>query len=296
MVVAPNEAPSAPPNDVVIIFALDLACEDEARETLLSLCLRYGQTPLVIDAEADPLFADAVKDPSTRAHFPLLCVRGALVGGAEVVGALESAGKLHELFAPNAAERPPAIALSRAAAEELSRAMTEPGAFLRILVTESFEHDLIVDEAKSEDIHLTLGGIPCVLDPESASRADGMAIDWIVAEDAQGFRIDNPNRPEPVKYVDADWLVPYLDETPTLLVIDARTKGEYDREHLPQARLLDATLIDELDRTEPHRPLFFYCQNGVRSRVAAESYREEGHLTVFCLSGGLAATPQPSTA
>jgi monothiol glutaredoxin len=289
MAVAPAEAPQAPLNAPLILFALELNKPDPARETILALCERYGQTPLVLDAAADPIFADLLVDPTTRAHFPLLCVRGALVGGVDVIRALESKGKLEELLNARNDLRVPQVALSKEAAAIVQGALTGPEACLRIIISADFEHDIAIDEAKPEDVKFHLGSIPCVLDPESAERANGLAIDWIDQGETKGFRIDNPNRPEPVHFVDGNWLELKSGIIANLLVVDVRSKSEFEASHLPNARNLDATLVDQLEGMNPHTPLFFYCKNGVKSRIAAERYRQQGFMTVYCLAGGLDA-------
>jgi rhodanese-related sulfurtransferase/Fe-S cluster assembly iron-binding protein IscA len=289
MAVAPAEAPQAPPSDPVILFALDLAAKDPARDTITALCEQYGHTPLLIDAATDPLFAEHVRDPATRAHFPLLCVRGALVGGVEILRSLEATGKLEALLNPLTGAAVPTIALSQKAAEVIHGAMTGPESCLRIVISPEFDHDIAIDEATPNDVQFRLGDIPCVLDEDSATRADGLAIDWIEQGETQGFRIDNPNRPDPVHFVDGAWVETNVGIGSNLLVIDVRSKLEYDTAHLPDAVALEASLIDALEAMNPHTPLFFYCKNGVKSRLAAERYQKNGFMKVYCLEGGLDA-------
>lgn len=303
MAVAPPEAPQAPPSDRVILFALEPTAKDPARDTIVALCERYGHTPLTIDAATDPLFAEHVRDPATRAHFPLLCVRGALVGGVEVLRNLESTGKLEALLNPLTDARVPTIALSQKAAQVIQAALSGPEACLRIVISPEFDHDIAIDEGNPDDVQFRLGGIPCVLDEGSAARADGLAIDWIDQGETQGFRIDNPNRPDPVHFVDGAWVETHVGVRSDLLVIDVRSKLEYDAAHLPDAIALEASLIDALEAMNPHTPLFFYCKNGVKSRLAAERYQRNGFLQVYCLEGGLDAwhvqafpqAPSPTT-
>jgi monothiol glutaredoxin len=289
MVEASDETSCAPPSDRVILYALEPSKSDRARETLLELCSRHGCSPFVVDAGRDPIFAEHVKTPSTRAHFPLLCVRGLLVGGLDDIQNLEDEGKLGQLLSGANSARIPNIALSQRAAEVIEGALNGPETCLRIIINEEYEHEITIDAFNQGDIQFNLGVIPCVLDPESAERAFGLAIDWIDDDNTQGFRIDNPNRPEPVNLVNRQWLENHLLHRSNLVVIDVRSKAEYDVEHLPNAQYLDATLIDELEKTGRYTPLFFYCKNGVKSRLAAERFRQQGFLTVYCLTGGLDA-------
>jgi monothiol glutaredoxin len=295
MVSAPGSAPLAPPRDLVIVFAVNLDRPDPARETLMSLCKRHGHAPLLIDAALDPIFSEHVKDPQVSAHFPLLCVRGALLGGVDAVTALAANGQLSALLSPPSAEVIPEIALSRAAAEHIKGALTEPGACLRIGIGPNFEHELTIDTPGPDDLRLTLGDVDCVLDPESAERASGLAIDWVESGDVQGFRIDNPNQPEPLKWVDRLWIEQRTSKGETIdgaaaesmLLIDTRTRKEYEATPLAGAQLLDGALMDQLEALDRRHPLVFYCSNGIRSQKAAERYRELGFRSVHCLRGGL---------
>ncbi|MGC4068010.1 MAG: rhodanese-like domain-containing protein [Polyangiaceae bacterium] len=300
MVSAPGSAPLAPPSDVVIVFAVNLDRPDPARDALIGLCERHGHTPLLLDAAIDPIFAEHVKDPQVLAHFPLLCVRGSLVGGVDAVSALDARGALASLLSPLRQQAVPRIALSRTAAEQLRKAMSEPGACLRIAIGASFEHELTIDAPAPDDLHLALGDFECVLDPESAERADGLAIDWVDTNGVHGFRIDNPNQPEPLKWVDLPWIAERTanraaegpEGDASFLLIDVRTRREFDASPLPGATLLDGALMDRLETLDRRHPLVFFCNNGIRSEKAAERYRELGFRSVHCLRGGLEGTPE----
>ncbi|HMA95209.1 MAG TPA: rhodanese-like domain-containing protein, partial [Polyangiaceae bacterium] len=179
----------------------------------------------------------------------------------------------------------PSVALSQGAAQVLERALAQPDQCIRLVITDEFEHQLSVDTPQPNDTKLMLGRIPLLLDTESLGRADGLAIDWIETSEGRGFRIDNPNRPEPVHQVDRAWLA---SETRPLglFVIDVRTHSEYCNGHFEGARLLDATLIDALEKLDRRTPLLFYCNGGIRSRKAADYYRALGFSEVYCLTQG----------
>jgi len=283
----PPESPTDPESGAVVVFAIGPDMEQAAARELVDLCRQHAAIPMVLDATCDPWFADHLKDPRTRQYFPLLCVRGGLVGGLDVVRQLERLGKLGPLLSADPKAGAPRIALSQAAADELRRALTEPSLCVRVVVSSGFEHDLAVDSERPDDIKLTLGDIPVLVDTESASRADGLAIDWIDTGDGHGhaFRMDNPNRPEPVRVVDRAWLEDE-GQSINLLIVDVRTKREFTESHLGSARLLDADLIDALELLDRRTPLLFYCNSGVRSHKAAARYRELGFAEVYCLKLG----------
>lgn len=271
-------------NGAVVVFAIGTD-RDSATSEMVDHCRRYGAEPLILDATTDPLFAEHLKDSRVRAHFPLLCVRGGLVGGLEVVRQLEARGQLRDVLSSpsGGAADGPRIALSQGAALELERALTEPDQCIRLVISSEFEHQLSVDTPQPNDTKLMLGEIPLLLDTESAARANGMAIDWIETPEGHAFRIDNPNRPEPVRHVDRAWLT--SDTRPLgLFVIDVRTPAEYGASHIEGARLLDATLMDELEGLDRRTPLLFYCNGGIRSKKAADHYRALGYTEVYCLT------------
>jgi rhodanese-related sulfurtransferase/Fe-S cluster assembly iron-binding protein IscA len=270
--------PPAQSPDAVIVFAAEI--EATTTREMLDLCRQHGPTPLVIDATTDPLFADHARDARTRDHFPLLCVRGALVGGLAVVRHLAAEGRLSVLLIGELA-KVPTLAVSQTAAAVLGRELGDPQQHIRIVITPNFEHQVSVDMVRPGDVELTVGGVAIILDAQSAGRADGLAIDWVDG-DVKGLRIDNPNRPMPVRVVDGSW----LDSAGAAIrpvIIDARTAAEYRSFHLEGARLLDAELIDSLETLAHHTPLLFYCNGGIRSQRAATRFHEQGFTEVYCM-------------
>lgn len=281
------DVPAAPPlyrdPGAVIVFAIGPDFDQAPTREMVDYCRQHGTDPMVLDAVTDPWFADHLKDDRTREFFPILCVRGGLVGPLSVVRQLHQQQQLRNILLPEAAAATPRIALSQSAARELRAAIVTPEQCIRIVVSANYDHELTVDTRQPGDLELSLASIPVLLDAESAARADGLAIDWLDEPATRAFRIDNPNRPEPVRFVDNDWLEQSKTRAEPLL-IDARTAAEFAAGHLDQARLLDAVLLDELDRLDRRTPVLFYCNGGIRSRKAAERYRELGFTEVYCLS------------
>ena len=76
------------------------------------------------------------------------------------------------------------------------------------------------------------------------------------------------------------------------LVIDVRQESEYERAHIPGARLIPLAEVESrLFSLPADRDLIFYCHNGGRSQWAA-SLAGEGEIsekTVYHLMGGLLA-------
>lgn len=71
-------------------------------------------------------------------------------------------------------------------------------------------------------------------------------------------------------------------------LIDVRTPEEYEDGHLRDAinyNVMDSTLEKNIDNLNKKKPVFVYCQAGVRSQKAAELLEQNG-FKVFNLAGG----------
>lgn len=280
---APAPLPSDPKDNPVVVFAVGPDLEQAPTREMVERCRQHGAEALLLDASQDPWFSEHLQDPRMREHFPLLCIRGGLVGGLEVVRQLDARQQLGPLLRTALSPDIPSIALSREAAVQLRAALVEPTQRIRLTISAAYDHDLLVDACRAGDLELVLGDIPVVLDADSAGRAQGVAIDWVKTDNGQAFRVSNPNRPEPVIFVDRAWLEREGSRL-NLLIIDARTAAEYAVAHIDAARLLDAALIDALESLDRETPLLFYCNGGIRSKKAAERYREFGFQRVYCLT------------
>ena len=74
------------------------------------------------------------------------------------------------------------------------------------------------------------------------------------------------------------------------VIIDVRNPDEWDRGHIPGARLLPlASLHTRLAEIPRDRPVILHCQRGSRSAVAAATLDAFGYDDVHALEGGFAA-------
>ncbi|GIL23940.1 MAG: rhodanese [Bacteroidota bacterium] len=74
------------------------------------------------------------------------------------------------------------------------------------------------------------------------------------------------------------------------VVLDVRTPDEYNRGHLPDAKLMnvnDRDFKQQLSTLQKDKPVYVYCAAGVRSNKAANIMRQEGFTQVFELKGGI---------
>ena len=82
----------------------------------------------------------------------------------------------------------------------------------------------------------------------------------------------------------------FTKEKKTLLIIDVRTKEEYDREHFPKAKLINFFGSDfekKLKGLDKDKAYLLHCQSGGRSRGALKKMRELGFKEVYHLDAGI---------
>ena len=75
---------------------------------------------------------------------------------------------------------------------------------------------------------------------------------------------------------------------PAAVILDVRTKQEYDKEHIPGAMLIpDYALQSQAPRALPNKSaqIFVYCQGGSRSQGAAGQLASMGYTNVYDIGG-----------
>jgi len=94
------------------------------------------------------------------------------------------------------------------------------------------------------------------------------------------------NRIEEVGVKDA---VRLLHTDKNMVVLDVRTKKEFDSGHIAGAVNIDFLLPgfdNEISKLDRNRPCLVYCRTGRRSRKAAEKMVELGFRDIYHLEGG----------
>jgi rhodanese-related sulfurtransferase len=74
------------------------------------------------------------------------------------------------------------------------------------------------------------------------------------------------------------------------VVLDVRTHGEYQTEHLENALLLDVNSNDfegELDKMDKDKTYFVYCKAGRRSLNAIKLMKKDGYENLININGGI---------
>jgi len=242
-----------------------------------------------VDIDEDPALACLKQKELSEAILPIICVSGRVAATGPVLQMLLESGQLEALLSSDPAAPVPVLAVTESALAVWRAALGSPGDAIRLNVSASYEHSLCVDAAQSNDVKLTIADVVLVMDPQSAARANGVAIDWVTSDKIAGFRIDNPNAAPNPREIGCDDLARILCEPVLPLVIDVRTDDEYQGERLPSSKHLNADLVDALALLDRRTRLLFYCDNGRRSRRAALHYVEMGFVSVAVLAGGITA-------
>ncbi len=156
-----------------------------------------------VDVIARPEIRNGIKEYSEWPTVPQLYVDGEFVGGCDIVTEMAGSGELYETLGielPEVAE--PGIEITDRAREVFADAPCTSDHGIRLSISKQFQYELSVGPVNTGDFRVESNGITLVIDRMSASRADGITINF---EDggagpggAQGgFRIDNPNERQP---------------------------------------------------------------------------------------------------
>ncbi len=245
-----------------------------------------------VNVLADPALREGIKAFSAWPTIPQLYVGGELLGGCDIVQEMLADGTLFEtLGVPRPSAEPPRIMITDAAAQALRELAARAAGPLHLSIDAQFQHGLFFAPAEPEAVTLTVNGVALELDPLSASRANGLTLDAEIRADGPAFRIDNPNAPRApdVRQMSVKELASRLAGGERLTLLDVRTPEERAIAHIEGARLLDASLAEQLERLDKGTPLVFHCHHGGRSQRAAEHFAALGFTNVWNLAGGIDA-------
>ncbi len=70
------------------------------------------------------------------------------------------------------------------------------------------------------------------------------------------------------------------------ILLDVRTKEAYQRGHLPMARHVTESGLEELLNKEPYKKIVLYCDFGNYSMHLAKTYGEMGYNNLASMVGG----------
>jgi len=101
---------------------------------------------------------------------------------------------------------------------------------------------------------------------------------------SQGLQQQRPAIPQ----LNAQQVWQRLEDDDSVLLVDVRTPGEYQMEHIPGARLLPLPVLRQRHNELPkERPIVCVCRSGARSQSACEQLAALGFTDVANLSGGM---------
>ena len=125
---------------------------------------------------------------------------------------------------------------------------------------------------------------------EAKVRLARIGFDDVAGEvpDVEGVLAARPDLATTARRLPAGEVAAWLDDDPTLQVVDVRNPGETKvGGTVPGARNLPLPqLLDHLGDLDRDRPTIVYCAGGYRSSVAASTLRAHGFTTVADLIGG----------
>lgn len=147
-----------------------------------------------VDVLARPEVRSGIKEYSQWPTVPQLYVKGEFIGGCDIITEMAGTGELYEALGvtlPEVSE--PKIEITDSARDVFADAPRAEGQGIRLGISKQFQYELNVGPTTANDFSVESNGITLVIDRMSASRADGIVIDFETDGAQSGFRIKNPN-------------------------------------------------------------------------------------------------------
>lgn len=267
------------------------SCGFSARtiEVLESLTTTFA----TVDVLSHPEVREGIKEFSSWPTIPQLYVRGKFVGGADIIAEMYESGQLHEtLGVASGDSEPPKITITEPAREAFAGFLAGSDEIVLLEISRDFQHALSIGPRPESGIISKAGDIEIALDRLSATRAQGLEIDFVTTKDGAAFKLNNPNEPPKVKALSVTALKKKMDEGLKLRLIDVRRPDEWEKARISGAELLDSDLSEDLHLLPLDAMLVFQCHHGHRSQRAAEQFAEQGYREVYNLTGGIDAWSQ----
>jgi monothiol glutaredoxin len=246
---------------------------------------------VTVDVLEEPEVREGIKAYSSWPTIPQLYVNGEFVGGADIVREMNESGELEPLLGVSRKAPPdPSVRLTESAKRALLRfheGEGQPG--VRLEITPRYEYGMDFGAARAGDVVREQDGVTLMLDRASASRADGLVVDFVDGPDGGGFKIDNPNEPPKVRQVDPSSIARMLREGEIEALYDVRTEEERAIAAIEGSILLDQEAGERLEALPKSTPIAFYCHHGQRSHHAATHFLRLGFTRVYNLAGGIDA-------
>jgi monothiol glutaredoxin len=248
-----------------------------------------------VDVLSAPHIRDGIKTFSSWPTVPQLYVKGEFVGGCDIIQEMFGSGEIYATLGVEPIEViQPKIEISAAATQALTQAAAEHGGGgreLHLSVDATFQSHLSIAPRAPADVEALTDGVLILLDPISASRADGVSIDVSDTPNGQAFRVDNPNAPR-IQSMSVRELKESIDAIEPIELLDVRTPEERAIAAIPGAVLLNEAEAARIEALPRDTKLVLHCHHGGRSQQAAEQFISLGFSQVFNVIGGIDAWSQ----
>ena len=249
-----------------------------------------------VDVLSAPHIRDGIKSFSSWPTIPQLYVKGEFVGGCDIIQEMFGSGEIYTALGVEPVEIiQPKIEITATAAEALQQASAQhgdSGRELHLSVDATFQSHLSIAPRTPADVEAITSGVVLLLDPISASRADGITIDVSDTPNGQAFKVDNPNAPR-IQSMSVGELKAALDANDEVLeLLDVRTPEERAIAAIPGAVLLNEQEAARIESLPRETKLVLHCHHGGRSQQAAEQFIALGFSQVFNVIGGIDAWSQ----
>ena len=248
-----------------------------------------------VDVLSAPHIRDGIKTFSSWPTVPQLYVKGEFVGGCDIIQEMFGSGEIYATLGVEPIEViQPKIEISAAAAQALTQATAEHGGGgreLHLSVDATFQSHLSIAPRTPADVEALTDGVVILLDPISASRADGVSIDVSDTPNGQAFKVDNPNAPR-IQSMSVRELKELIDAIEPIELLDVRTPEERAIAAIPGAVLLNEAEAARIEALPRDAKLVLHCHHGGRSQQAAEQFISLGFSQVFNVIGGIDAWSQ----
>jgi monothiol glutaredoxin len=248
-----------------------------------------------VDVLSAPHIRDGIKAFSSWPTIPQLYVKGEFVGGCDIIQEMFGSGEIYKTLGVDPLEIvQPTIEITATAAEALQQASAQHGSDgreLHLSVDATFQSHLSIAPRTPADVEAITSGVLLLLDPISASRADGITIDVSDTPDGQAFKVDNPNAPR-IQSMSVRELKAALDTNEAIELLDVRTPEERAIAAIPGAVLLNEEEAARIESMPRDTKLVLHCHHGGRSQQAAEQFISLGFSQVFNVIGGVDAWSQ----
>ena len=243
-----------------------------------------------VDVLSAPHIRDGIKAFSSWPTIPQLYVKGEFVGGCDIIQEMFGSGEIYKTLGVDPLEIvQPTIEITATAAEALQQASAQHGSDgreLHLSVDATFQSHLSIAPRTPADVEAITSGVLLLLDPISASRADGITIDVSDTPDGQAFKVDNPNAPR-IQSMSVRELKAALDTNEAIELLDVRTPEERAIAAIPGAVLLNEEEAARIESMPRDTKLVLHCHHGGRSQQAAEQFISLGFSQVFNVIGGV---------